>query len=210
MKTFQETVKSLLADRKISYYALASKTGTSRQTLYNWTNGKVVPSAEKVNLLLETLGLDETSVREVQQLRIEARQDRPRTRSRKTAKKEWLWAKKLKMQLKNKKIEFEDGETPYFDLSIRSSHPWKTECSVIPLLLRLKVPSYSAIFAQACEAMRRTNARTAVAIVPEIKPHQYAKLFEHHRIEFLTEEQFLDREWFSPIKDQAEFPLGGC
>jgi transposase-like protein len=209
VQTFSRKLKTLIGDSGTSVSALARKLGFSRQALYNWIDAKSLPSQRNLKLLLDALDLDQETKRSVGSLRDETRRLSPRIRSRKTAMKEWWRARKLKPKLKDKKMEVEDGETPYFDLRISPSGPWDTAFSVIPVLLRLKVTSYPAIFAQACEAMRRTKAKTAVIIVPEIKPHQYVQLFEHHRIELVTERQFMERDWFPPTEDQAELPFGG-
>lgn len=208
MKSFQEAVKSLLENREDSLYVLAAGSGISRQTLYNWGDGKVVPTPQKLDRLLVALRVDPETGMRVHDLRTKAWRERPRSRSRKAAKQESSVAKTVRRKL-GKRMEVIASQSPFYDLELRPSGPWRTDCKVVPVLVRLKLTSLTGAFAHACEAKRLTDAKQAVIVGSEPKPHRFERLFDHHEIRILTVEELLERDWFSPTEDQAELPFEG-
>ncbi len=206
MKSFQEAVKFLLENRKDSLYVLAASSGISRQTFYNWADGKVVPAPQMLDRLLEALCVDEDTAMRVHNLRADAWQEHPHPRSRKAAKQEIAVAKTLQRKL-GKRMEVIASRSPFYDFELRPSGPWKTRNNAVPVLVRLKLTSHTAAFTHACEAKRLTDAKEAVIVGPEPKSHRFDRLFDHHEIHLLTMEELLEREWFPPTEDQTEFPF---
>ena len=208
MKSFKDAVKSLLKNRDDSLYVVASGSGISRQTFYNWVDGKVVPTRQKLDRLLEALGVDEETVMRVHELRADAWQEHPRPRSRQGAKEEAAVAKTLRRKL-GKRMEVVVSRSPFYDLELRPSGPWATQNKAVPVLVRLKLTSHTTAFTHACEAKRLTEAKQAVIVGPEPKPHRFDRLFDHHEIHLVTMEDLLERDWFPPTEDQAELPFEG-
>ena len=196
MTNFSKTLQVLVKKYPGSLYELSTKAKVARQAIYDWTNGRFLPSEKKLSALLDAMKPDEEPRRKLLELLEEARVGNPKRRSRKSAAEEKRAADRLEEYLS------ESGALVETDPEFPSSLVIDKKGQRTLVSVYLTLPKYEVLFTKASEGKLRTSCKEVLIVTRKVARHRFESLFEHHRIRIVGEETLEDEFGFE-LKSKA-------
>jgi hypothetical protein len=186
MKDFRKILKMLVDECPDSLSKLSGNAQVARRAVYDWIDGRFLPTEKKLSALLDAMQTDEETRRKLFELREEARVRNPKRRARKNAADEGNSAKKLKKGIEKLGLKAEIAS------DLPSQIIFKGYDGRATAAIYLKLPSYEVLFTRACEQRMLHGFSHVYIVVEKVERHRYEALFAHHQIRIVTGEIFME------------------
>jgi hypothetical protein len=196
MKDFRKILTILVDECPDSLSKLSVNAQVARRAVYDWIDGRFLPSEKKLSALLDAMQTDKETRRKLFKLLEEARVGNPKRRSRKSAVEEKLAASQLEEYLSEHGAVMETY--PEFPSSLVIDK--KGERTLVSVYLTL--PTYEVLFTKASEGKLLTSCKEVLIVTLKVTRHRFESLFEHHRIR-IVEEETLEDEFGFELKSKA-------
>ena len=186
MKDFRKILKMLVDECPDSLSKLSVNAQVARRAVYDWIDGRFLPSERKLSALLDAMQTDQKTREKVLELREEARVRNPKRRARKNASAEANAAKKLKGGIERLGLKVEIAS------DLPSQIIFKGYDGRATATIYLKLPSYEVLFTRACDQRMLHDFSHVYIVVEKVERHRYEALFAHHQIRIVTGEIFME------------------
>ena len=166
---------------KSSIVKVASISGFSRQSLYDWTKGKTVPSEANLETILNKLEIYGREREKLFALQQKERLRKPHGFQR------------------NSYAEEEELIGRFFEM-FPPTRIWESKLTHVsffldsqPVLVRLRPGNLENTFFTCCEGMRQSNARSIILIVGEGFINRHQETFNYYGVSTISEADFLQK-----------------